>query len=255
MCTGAATPVPVTVAAAGEFEASLVKEALTVAKPLDCGVKVTVKFTLWPEGMVTGNANPVMENSELPTLTEDTVTLAPVALSVPVCVPLVPTVTFPTPMVAGLTLSCPGFGCVVPAPLNAMVRLGLEASLARARLPLALADVGVKTTLKVVLCAGARINGRSKPVALKSLPVKFACVMVRLLPPVLVSVSVALWLVPICTLPKLMLVGAALKVPEGESCAPEAGLPVLIPWQPTRPARASTTTSAFQRVGRWPMLD
>jgi hypothetical protein len=76
--------VPVTVAAVGEFEASLVNVALTEVNPLDWGVKVTVKFTLCPEGMVTGNANPVSENSELPALTADTVTFAPVAFSVPV---------------------------------------------------------------------------------------------------------------------------------------------------------------------------
>lgn len=93
-------------------------------------------------------------------------------------------------MVVGLTLSCPGFCCTVPDPLNVMVRLAFDASLVRTRLPLALPDVGVKMTLKVALCAGARINGRSRPVALKSLPVNVACVMVRLLPPVLVSVSV-----------------------------------------------------------------
>jgi hypothetical protein len=54
---------------------------------------------------VTGNESPLTENSEgfAPLmLTEVTDTLAPVALSVPVCVPLVPTTTLPalTPLTA-----------------------------------------------------------------------------------------------------------------------------------------------------------
>ena len=75
---------PVRVADVGEFEASLLNEALTEARPLVCGVNVTEKFMLWPAAMVTGNASPLIANSELFTLTDETVTLAPVALSVPV---------------------------------------------------------------------------------------------------------------------------------------------------------------------------
>jgi len=102
---GAATPVPVTMADVGEFEASLVNESLTEARPLVWGVKVTVKFTLCPAGTVTGNDRPLMANSELSRPTEDTLTFAPVAVRVPVLVPLVPTVTFPT--FTELTLNVP----------------------------------------------------------------------------------------------------------------------------------------------------
>lgn len=96
-----------TVAELGEFEALLKKERLTEATPLDCGVNVTVKFTLWPAAMVAGNVRPPRANSELPKLTEETTTLAPVALSVPVWLPLAPTVTLPKLIVPGLTLNCP----------------------------------------------------------------------------------------------------------------------------------------------------
>jgi hypothetical protein len=124
--TGAAIPVPVSVATVGEFEALLANEALTEAIPLLCGAKVTVKFALWPADRVTGKVKPLMENSELPTLTPETVTLEPVAFSVPVWVPLVPTVTLPTPIVVGLTLNCP---CDWPEaePLKGMSRFGSEA--------------------------------------------------------------------------------------------------------------------------------
>jgi hypothetical protein len=81
--TGAATPVPVIVTEVGEFEALLLNEAATEATPLAVGVNVTVKFTLCPAASVTGNEMPLIANSALPTLTEDTVTLETVALSVP----------------------------------------------------------------------------------------------------------------------------------------------------------------------------
>ena len=104
---GAATPVPVIAAGVGAFDALLSNEADTEARPLVWGVNVTVKFALCPAARVTGNEIPLIVNSELPTLTEDTVTLAPVALSVPVWLPLVPTVTLPTLIGLGLALNCP----------------------------------------------------------------------------------------------------------------------------------------------------
>jgi hypothetical protein len=50
------------------------------------------------------------------------------------------------------------------------------------------------------------------------------------------------------TLPKLMLAGAAVSAPGGVLL--ELFLPELNPWHPTNVARASTTTSVFQREGR-----
>jgi hypothetical protein len=76
----------VRVAALGELDALLAKEAVAEAAPLAPGVKVTVKDTGWLVVTVTGNERPLTENSEAlvpPTLTEDTDTLAPVAVSVP----------------------------------------------------------------------------------------------------------------------------------------------------------------------------
>lgn len=165
--------------------------------------------------MVTGNASPLIANSELFTLTEETVTLAPVALSVPVCVPLVPTVTFPTPIVAGLTLNSPWIGaCSVPAPLNEMVRLGFEAFELTVTLPLKLPeDCGAKVTLKGTVCPAVKVTGVLSPEMLKPAPLTVTWVIVRSDAPELLSASDWLWLVPVCTLPNPMLVGAALNVP------------------------------------------
>jgi hypothetical protein len=77
----------VTVAAVGEFEALLENDVVAEAPPVTCGLNVMVKFTLWPAAIVSGKERPLMENSEAfvpPTLTEETVMLAPVALTDPV---------------------------------------------------------------------------------------------------------------------------------------------------------------------------
>ena len=75
-------------------------------------------------------------------------------------------------------------------PVSGMLRLELEALLAMARLPLAAPlDWGVKVTLKVVLWPAASATGRVRPVMVKPAPDRLAWVMVRLEPPVLVSVS------------------------------------------------------------------
>jgi hypothetical protein len=135
----------------GELEALLTNDAVEEATPLLCGLKVTVKFALCPAAITTGNESPVIVNSELPTVAEETVTLAPVALSVPVCVPLCPTVTLPALMVAGVTLNWP-WGAPVADPVSEMVRFEFEASDAMAALPLTLLRVcGAKVTLRAAL--------------------------------------------------------------------------------------------------------
>ena len=78
---------PLRAAALGELEAVLAKDAEADAAPVAPGVNVTVNVTGWVVVTVTGNDNPLIENSEglVPfKLTEVTDTLAPVAVSVPV---------------------------------------------------------------------------------------------------------------------------------------------------------------------------
>ena len=91
---------------------------------------------------------PLMANSEglvPPKLTEDTVTLAPLAVRVPVAVPLVPTTTFPA-ATGELTLNVPT--AAVPVRL---VTLGVfDALLANEAVADAAPDApGVKVTVKV----------------------------------------------------------------------------------------------------------
>jgi len=83
----------------------LVNVSVAVAAPVVTGLNVTVKETLWPAGMVVGNESPPTVNTELFALAPVTVTLAPLAVSVPDELPLPPTSTLPRSMVVGLTVS------------------------------------------------------------------------------------------------------------------------------------------------------
>jgi hypothetical protein len=85
--TGAGAPVPVTVAVLGELEAVLANVTEAEAVPVAPGVNFTVNTRGWFVVTVTGNDRPLTENSEglvPPKLTEETETLTPVAVSVPV---------------------------------------------------------------------------------------------------------------------------------------------------------------------------
>jgi len=82
LCCGGAAPVPVKVSAA-EFEALLVNEPIAEVLPDVCGVNVKVNGTLCPAAIVRGKVSPLSENSALVTVAEDSVTLDPLALSVP----------------------------------------------------------------------------------------------------------------------------------------------------------------------------
>src|ERR1700730_8690017 len=84
-CCGGGVPLPVNVSFAGEFEALLVNDMLPDATPVPEGVNVTVNPTCWPAGIVTGKVTPPRAKADPFTVAEFTMTLAPVALSVPFC--------------------------------------------------------------------------------------------------------------------------------------------------------------------------
>ena len=77
-------PVPLADSARDESEALLENKMLADVLPLTCGANVSVKGTLCPAAIVRGYVRPVSANSELLELAEETVTLAPLALSAPV---------------------------------------------------------------------------------------------------------------------------------------------------------------------------
>ena len=97
------------------FEALLANERVAEAVPLLCGVKATEYDTLWPAASVLGSDMPLSTNSELLLLADVMVTLAPPAVSFPLCDAVEPTVTFPKDALVGERLSWPE---AVPVPLS-----------------------------------------------------------------------------------------------------------------------------------------
>ena len=83
-CWVVVMPVPLTASSVGEFEASLEKEIFSEAVPEPSGENVSTKFALLPAAMVIGNEMPVTENGGATDGGDERVTLAPLALRVPV---------------------------------------------------------------------------------------------------------------------------------------------------------------------------
>jgi hypothetical protein len=216
--------VPLSAAALGELEAVLAKDAEADAAPVAPGVNVTVNVTGWLVVTVTGNDSPLIENSEglvPPKPTEVTDTLAPVAVSVPVWVPLVPTTTLPA--LTGLTLKVPWL-CVIPDPLSATLSVGFEAFETIATFPLKLpAEGGVKITLKDALCPGVKVTGVVIPEMPKPVPVTVAREIIALTPPVFFTVSVCDWFWPNVMLVKVRPAGVAVRV-AGVTPVPERAM-------------------------------
>lgn len=154
------------------MEALLAKVALSEAVPLACGVNVMVNDALCPAEIVKGNEIPLRTNSDVPVEPEDMVTLAPVALRLPVRFLATPTFTLPKLKVAGETVNCPA---AVPVPESEIVRLGLEALETTEMLPVtAPADWGANIALNVMLCPAVKVCGKPRPGTLNPVPVTFA---------------------------------------------------------------------------------
>lgn len=162
-------PVPVRASVVGEFCALLAKVSVALAAPVLCGVNVIVKGALWPAGMVAGKVRPLKAKAELFVPADVTVTLAPLAVKLPDADPLVPTTTLPRGRVAGETASCPA--AEVPVPESAMVNDGSDAVDVTTTSPAALAaEVGVKTTWKLVPWPAPRVIGVVAPLKLNPVP-------------------------------------------------------------------------------------
>jgi len=199
-----------------------VNVSVALATPVTAGLKVTVKDTLWPAGMVNGSESPPTLNTELFVLAPVTVTLAPLAVKLPDAVPLLPTTTLPKSMEVGFTANCPT--AEEPVPDSGIVSVGLEALDVMVTLPLALpADDGANETENVALCPAVSVTGAVMPVKPNPLPLTATWEIVTSVPPVLVTVSDRDLLLPTVTLPKLRLVGFAPSVP-GVTPVPDNGM-------------------------------
>lgn len=149
--------------------ALLVKVSVALAAPVAVGVKVTVKGTLLPAAIVVGSVSPLIVKTELFKLAAVTLTVAPVAVSVPDAVPFVPTTTLPTARVVGLTVSVPV--AAAPVPDRGMLSVGFDALDVTVTVPLAVpVEVGANVTLKLVLAPAASVIGVEIVLKLKPVP-------------------------------------------------------------------------------------
>ena len=143
---------------AGEFAALLTKDIVPVAAPELVGAKRNVIGTLCPAGMVTGNAIPVIVNSELVVLAEETVTLDPAALRLAVNVLLDPTATLPKFALGGEIANVP-FAAALPE-IGIISLFAFENTMSfPATAPL---KNGAKESLKVMLPPGVKVTGAGK---------------------------------------------------------------------------------------------
>jgi hypothetical protein len=153
-----------------------------------------------------------MVKTELLMLAAVTITLAPLAVRVPVAVALEPTVTVPRASVAGETVRCPAGE--TPVPETGIANVGFVAVEVTVTFPLTdPADVGANETVKFALLPALRVSGVVMPLTVHPAPVIATFETVMLVPPVLVIVSESDPLLPTLTLPKLRLVGLAASAP------------------------------------------
>ena len=139
LCTGGVTAVPVAVSRVVVTCALLVKVRFVLSVPATDGVYVTVNVRLPPAGTVAGT--PLSTKRGLLDVAPVMVTFVPVAVSVPVAVPLDPRNTLPTAIGDGDRPSVPAV--VDPVPDSAIVRAGSDPFDVTVTLPLAAAvEVG-----------------------------------------------------------------------------------------------------------------
>jgi hypothetical protein len=141
-------PVPVSGMTVGDPDRLVDTEMLPETAPDDFGAKTALKLMLPLEASVCA-VKPVTLKPAPVTLSDETAKLAaPVFFSVMTCDPFAPSATVPNVTLDGVTDISP----VVPVPLNAIVRVGLEASLAMTRSPVAASpDAGANCTRTVAL--------------------------------------------------------------------------------------------------------
>src|ERR1035437_8801351 len=161
---------------------------LPLAAPLVVGEKSTVNEVLWPAFSVKGNVSPLKLNPVPLAVAAEIVRLVPPELvKVPVNDFEVPIWMFPNARLAGFAASAPG---VTPVPESGMLKLGFAPVEVMLTLPLAAPlVVGVKSTVNDVLLPAFSVKGNARPLKLNPAPLAVAADIVRLVAPVLVSVS------------------------------------------------------------------
>jgi len=205
-------PVPDNAIVAGEPGALLTTEIPPESLPTAGGENFAVNDALLPAAIVIGMLaplmlNPVPEGDAWVTVNE----AFPEFVNVTVCDIVLPTDTLPNVTLAGLIVSC---GCeAVPVPDKAITSGEPGALLAIETLPVALpAVVGANFAVNDVLCPAVSVIA-VRPVMLNPVPDALPCEIATLPVPVFFRVTLTDSLAPTSRLPKLMLVGFAVRLP------------------------------------------
>jgi hypothetical protein len=193
-----------------------------LAALLAVGANSTVKDVLCPAFSVSGTVSPLrLKPLPLALAAEMVRAVPPEFVSVSESDFELPTCTFPKLKLEGFGESWP---CARPVPVRGTERAGLLAfELIVNAPPAAPAAVGAKMALKAVDCPALRVSGKVGPVKLNALPDAAALDIVAATPPVFVTVTDTVLLVPTVTLPKLALLGFAATEP-GASPVPESAM-------------------------------
>ena len=202
---------PVRASVEVEGWALLVTVKVPLADPTAVGLKVIVKGTLCPAGIVTGSESPLIVNAELFVPAAVTVTLAPLAFKLPEAVPLEPSATLPTASVEGEILSCPA--TAVPVPVRVSVEVEGWALLVTVNV--ALADptaVGLNVIVKGTLCPAGIVTGSDSPPIVNAELVVLAAVTVTL-DPLAFKLPDPVAVPPLTTLPRASVDGEILSCP------------------------------------------
>jgi len=185
---------------------------LPVELPAAVGANWAVNVALCPAEILAGRVNPIALYPVPDALRAEIVNVAfPEFVRVTVWVDVLPTLTFPKAMLAGLIVS---WGCeAVPVPLRETTRGEPGALLVMETPPVALpAEVGANFAVNDALAFALIVCGKERPLMLKPVPEAVAAEIVMLAVPAFDKVTGTEPLAPTKTLPKLTLAGLA------ESC-------------------------------------
>lgn len=159
-----------------------------------------VNGALCPAARVSGSAMPPSVNCELVELTDDIVTLEPPALIVPPRLSVEPKSTSPNDKLAGAIVICP---TPVPFPESGTLTTPSDAFDVTVSVPLLLpVAAGANAIVIVTLWPAPTDNGSVTALRLNPLPVTAACEIETPAPPVFVSVTDNVWLLPVSAFPK-----------------------------------------------------
>ena len=214
MVTVAATPEPLRPIVVGELGALL--EIVTAADsvPALVGANKTLNVALCPAPSDAGVLKPLTLNpAPLSAIWPMVKVAVPVFVSVNVWDLVCPFTTLPKLKLVGDTLR-PAWAAV---PLNAMVSVGLEASLLTVTEPVWLpAVVGSNFAVSVAVCDAFSVAGVVNPLTEKAVPLAAMLEIFTAAFPVLVMAICLIVLLPVATVPKLTLVGFADSCPTAE---------------------------------------